>query len=491
MARVMFRYPEDGQVTCTAPVGWDADVSNADLRMIGLGLPAEVERLRAAGRLSEAVAAIDALLTAGMEPVGVQPELVGCLRAERHRIELTRRAFTVTRAEALATLRAEIPGFSEADLNALIARRRIDWRFIEGEQHFLENFMDSLRVYVHEIPGLAPASAGDVEARDALIERTRAEGGAARRITLRARLEVPGAAAGETVRAWLPVPAACAQQSAIEILAATEGAVVAEPDAPARTVYWESDTVRAFEVTYRYVARTPYVDAYALAEGDADDAATVPAALGEGDVAPEDLAELEPHIVFTPYVRALAARVTAGARTPLAQARALYDYVTANVDYRYQPPYALLDNIADTCAKSLRGDCGVMAATFIALCRAAGVPARWQSGLYVTPDSVSPHDWAQFYAPGMGWLWADCSFGSSARRAGAEKRRRHYFGNLDPWRMVANRAFMAELAPACDGVRWDPCDNQMGEASVDGRGLDSAEMLREVELLSMEELPYA
>ena len=35
-----------------------------------------------------------------------------------------------------------------------------------------------------------------------------------------------------------------------------------------------------------------------------------------------------------------------------------------------------------------------MALTFITMCRIAGVPARWQSGLYVAPDSVGSHDWA-------------------------------------------------------------------------------------------------
>lgn len=179
--------------------------------------------------------------------------------------------------------------------------------------------------------------------------------------------------------------------------------------------------------------------------------------------------------------------MVAGIERPIDRARAVYDYITKNVDYRYQPSYAQLDCIADTCAKSLRGDCGVMALTFITMCRIAGIPARWQSGLYVAPDHVGPHDWAMFYTEEYGWLWADCSFGSSARREGDEARRLHYFGNLDPWRMVANTQFQAELEPACDGVRWDPFDNQMGEASVDGRGCDENEMRRSIELIEMRE----
>ena len=74
---------------------------------------------------------------------------------------------------------------------------------------------------------------------------------------------------------------------------------------------------------------------------------------------------------------------------------------------------------------------------------------------------------------------------------GEEWRRRHYFGNLDPWRMVANNRFQAEFEPAFDGMREDPYDNQMGEASVDGRGCRQREMLRTVELIEMLEVPFS
>ena len=114
-----------------------------------------------------------------------------------------------------------------------------------------------------------------------------------------------------------------------------------------------------------------------------------------------------------------------------------------------------------------------------------------RAGLYVAPDSVGSHDWAEFYTPQTGWLNADVSFGSSARRMGEEWRRRHYFGNLDPWRMVANNRFQAEFEPSFDGMREDPYDNQMGEASVDGRGCRQREMLRTVELIEMLEVPFS
>lgn len=110
------------------------------------------------------------------------------------------------------------------------------------------------------------------------------------------------------------------------------------------------------------------------------------------------------------------------------------------MDYRYQPAYLQLDCIADQCAKTLRGDCGVFALLFITLCRIAGIPARWQSGWAVRPAGWAPT--TGHVLPGPPRLAvADCSFGSSARRSGEDARRAHYFGSLDPWRMVANSAF--------------------------------------------------
>ena len=280
------------------------------------------------------------------------------------------------------------------------------------------------------------------------------------------------------------VPAKCPQVCDIQLRDATSGVQVAPADAPQRTAYWEACGEREFYVDYEYTIRAPYVDLWCEEPAPAEKDARFASA-----PAPEvvDIAEQRPHVTFTPYLRELADRLfaTIPADDALGRARAAYDYVTNNVDYRFQPEYLLLDPIADSCVKSLRGDCGVFAVTFITLCRLGGVPARWQSGLYAAPDYVGPHDWAMFYVEGLGWLWADCSFGSSARRDGDEARRRFYFGNLGPWRMVANSQFMAPLTPACDILRADPYDNQVGELVVGDRGLTFHDFTWQTPLVSM------
>lgn len=439
---------------------------NDDFSHLYTALPPEIARRKAMGDLEGALRLIDRDL-ARDSLGGLAPRL----RAERVRLERLPGDYPYGRAAALALLRAEWPELTEAQFDALVDAGRIDWRNISGEPRFHEDFLDSLRLYPREAPGLRQTPADNTQ-RDAMLARMAREGALTARITLRASIRSKAPARGRPVRAWLPLPARCPQQSEIEILDATPGFTAAPEDALQRTVYWESRERDSFTVTYRYRHRAVCTD---------------PLSLPWDPVQPTfDTGEQLPHLAFTPYLRELAARLTADCASPAEKAAAIYDYVTGNVDYRYQPAYLHLDVIADTCAKELRGDCGVMALLFIALCRIAGIPARWQSGLSVRPDRVGPHDWAMFYIAPHGWLWADPSFGSSARRDGEPLRRKHYFGSLDPWRMVANSAFQAPLTPPDPALRQDPYDNQRGEMTLDGAGLDSAEMERTVELISFE-----
>ena len=279
------------------------------------------------------------------------------------------------------------------------------------------------------------------------------------------------------VRAWLPIPAECLAQSEIELQSFTEQpGRIADANAPQRTVCWEADLTenRRFGVQYRYKTTAVYADPLDF----------VPAS----EQPTFDTEEQAPHIVFTPYLRALAAQLTEGITDPAEKAKRIYDYVTLNVRYHYQPAYFVQDCLPDRCARNRRGDCGIMALTFITLCRLVGIPARWQSGLSVSPTGVGCHDWAMFYIAPKGWMYADCSFGASMARQGEEELRRHYFGSLDTGRMVANRAFEAPFDPPMYGFRSDPYDNQSGECEVDGVGLYGDALDTRKELVDFEDL---
>ena len=209
---------------------------------------------------------------------------------------------------------------------------------------------------------------------------------------------------------------------------------------------------------------------------------------GEGPQPDFYTQEEAPHILFTPYIRELAARLTERETDPLEKARRFYDFITLHMTYTYMPSYFSLENIAENCARSFTGDCGVFALLFLTLCRCAGIPARWQSGLTAEPDFCGAHDWVQFYVAPYGWLYADTSYGIAAVRAGDEERRRFYFGNIDPFRMTANQAFQAPFTVEKQHWRADPYDNQVGEMETEERGLRYEEFERSKQVLACQEL---
>ena len=175
--------------------------------------------------------------------------------------------------------------------------------------------------------------------------------------------------------------------------------------------------------------------------------------------------------MFTPLIRAMCQEIVGDETNPLLKAKRIYEYVTDRVRYSYVRRYSTILSIPEYAAVNQKGDCGVQAVLFITLCRCAGVPARWQSGLFAAPYDIGGHDWAQFYVAPYGWLYADLSFGGSAHRLGNEERRAFYFGNLDPFRMPANLAFQHEFIPPKQFMRNDPTDNQYGECEYNDRAL--------------------
>ena len=462
---------------------------NETFRSLNTGLPDDIARLKAAGYYTEAIARIDARLAedwtstqngpnreANPTPQGVQAQRMALL-AQREMMRRMPAEYPYTEAQAVARMQSLVRDFTPEEFHALDQAGRVDWRFVEGEKHyqarFAETLLDTDPTYGARRLDPEPDGSAARARRRAVHQKMVETGSASARITVEAgigmtdeafdRALAQAKAEGRNtvhVRAWLPLAAACDSQSDIVVEQVSEPpAHIAPADAPQRTVFWEADLAenRRFTLRYSYTQTARYSD---------------PLSFVPDPVQPDfDTAEEAPHIVFTPYLRALAAQLTAGVDSPAEKAKRIYDYITLNVHYHYQPAYFVLEDIPTRCAADRRGDCGIMALTFITLCRIAGIPARWQSGLSVGPGKCGCHDWAMFYIAPKGWMYADCSYGGSMARAGEEELRRHYFGNLDPGRMVANRAFEAPFDPPMTGFRADPYDNQTGELEADGVGL--------------------
>ena len=453
------------------------------LQYQNIGLPDDILRRKLWGDFDGAIRLIDRRL--GQQDLSHAMKC--CLTVHREMLTRTAEEFPYTREEALAIVRKEIPDFTEAEFQELMDNRDIRWIYVNGDERFFNRFYSSICKAVPGIAQRAKANLSGVESLpaaaenplNAIMAKMKRNGTLTYRIRVRAsvKLQEEQFTPGMFIRAHLPIPAACQQQRDIRIEKMfPENGILAPEDAAQRTVCWEEtmEENHEFMVEYSYLHTAVYHDAYN----------------GTGIPSPADFdtEEKAPHIVFTPYLRALTAELTQGLDDPLAKARAIFDFITKNMNYTYMPDYFVLDNIAETCAREYTGDCGVFALLFITLCRCAGIPAQWQSGNTAEPDYIGSHDWARFYVEPYGWLFADPSYAISARRQGCEERRQFYFGNLDPFRLVSNREFQENFTIPKEFWRNDPYDNQSGEMETSDRGFDGDAYIRSKEILLCEEV---
>ena len=455
---------------------------NDTLQFQNVGLPEDILRMKHHGDYENAIKLIDIRL----KDENLPQCLRYCLQVQREMMVRMSIEFPYSYDEALAIIREHIPDFSKEEMDDIIAQRKIRWSYVNGEFRIFNRFFSSLvKAYKgfaqranQTLPGVESA-VGGIPLLDYSMMKMKENGSMTNRIRIRASVKVKDEVftPGMFIRAHLPIPSACEQQSDIRIESFfPETAHIAPEDAPQRAISWEENMEENHEfwVEYSYLHTARYHDL----EGQT-------AQPGTYDF---DLQEQAPHIVFTPYIKALVAELTDGITDPLEKARIFYDFITKNMSYTFMPSYFLLENIPDTCAQNFNGDCGVFALLFLTLCRCAGIPAQWQSGFTAEPDFCGGHDWVRFYAEPQGWLFADCSYGVSAQRNENEERRKFYFGNLDPYRMVANSAFAAPFTVQKDHWRADPYDNQVGEMETADRGLTYEEYERSKAVLLCEEI---
>jgi len=211
--------------------------------------------------------------------------------------------------------------------------------------------------------------------------------------------------AGEVVRLWIPYPVSDQDQLIGRIrldgdYAVTGVYTVPANGAPLLYAEWPRESksrklTLAFAVTRNELRRGEF-PAGEPAWNPADYAAYLaPTSLGPTDGA----------------VRQLADRIVAGKITVLERARAIYDWTVENM---YRDPDTVGCGLGDVFAllKTPGGKCTDISSVFVALCRAAGVPAREVFGLRLGKKPEQDitkwqHCWAEFFLPGYGWVPAD------------------------------------------------------------------------------------
>lgn len=457
-------------------------ITDSMMQYMAVPLPEDVESALGSG--DDALAS---QIIAGYLKRDIPQPLTQRLQLERYFLPQYEEIYTLNRDSLIAAMQQHIPDFYAGDLLTLLQEGWLDTRMVRGQRMYMRDTVNSL---LKAYPGIAERAGQPLQKENPQLDHVIAHMKTAGYLALKMQVDVslsirPASfVPGTTYRVHLPLPRPSMSQNNIRVLDArpTPRHIARESVSQRTAFYEENGSFNApFTASYSFEQRAVYANAW---EGEgflAYPLAPPPA--------PEDLMEQAPHILFTPYLKQLALDMKGDDVFPLRIARNIYKWITSHVRYAYQRPYRLIPNGAEYTAKGLKGDCGLQALLFITLCRILGIPARWESGLFASPEQVGSHDWAQFYTEAFGWLPVDCSFGGTAFRCGNEERREFYFGNLDPYRMVTTSQYYAPFQPARIHLRNDPYDNQQGEVETSERPLQSSEYNTAFTLVNCQQIP--
>ena len=126
------------------------------------------------------------------------------------------------------------------------------------------------------------------------------------------------------------------------------------------------------------------------------------------------------HVPVDGEVRTRAEAIAQGLVAPVDKLRALYDWVLAHARRRFDVAWCGLGDVpAILAAGEFCGKCVDINSLLVALCRAAGLPARTVPGVRVAASDIAPvlgatgdvtqalHTRAEVYLGGLGWVPAD------------------------------------------------------------------------------------
>lgn len=127
-----------------------------------------------------------------------------------------------------------------------------------------------------------------------------------------------------------------------------------------------------------------------------------------------------------PTIKAAMKKCVGGEDNPYWIARKIFSYLIENMYYERVGGW----NTAPTVLERGNGSCSEYSFVYIALCRAAGLPARYVGSVVVRGDDASMdnvfHRWVEVYLPNYGWIPVDPSGGDNE----SPRDQADYFGHL-------------------------------------------------------------
>ena len=273
--------------------------------------------------------------------------------------------------------------------------------------------------------------------------------------------------AGEKIRCWLPYPRqdVARQQDVVFVGANSDDYIFSHPDCAHSTLYMEKEAVAdeptVFEEEFIYTIYGEYRP------------------ISAADVLPYDTttelyrtytAERDEHVIFTPQMRALSDSLTRGLTNPYDKVKAIFTWIASTFPWCGAREYSTIANIPEYVLQVKHADCGQKTLLLLTLCRIAGIPCHFQSGLITPPSGWNLHDWAEVYYEGIGWVPIDVSNGFMSLIKGTEHEY-FYLTGVDSYRLIVNQDFGMPLSPAKEYPRSETVDFQRGEVEWRGGNL--------------------
>ena len=376
--------------------------------------------------------------------------------------------FCLTESQVKDYIRKYLPDVTDEQMRQWEASNALEYMMLDGEKRYFRNagpnlFRVDSACYDVKIAKEGTAMSGsekvNKENLPEIITAVQKDGKAIAvpkrmRVTYTLTVDTNAVPAGKLIRCWLPYPRKDqARQRDVKFVSASEPEYVFSPqDCRHSTLYMEKRAVKGeptvFSETFEYVR--PYDKTAPLYK--------------------EYTAEREKHIVFSPRLRELAARLTAGETNPYLKAKRIFCWINDNFPWASAREYSTIENIPEYVLDNRHGDCGQVSLLFITLCRISGIPAHFQSGFMMHPRAWNLHDWAEVYFDGGGGVPVDQSFGMPAFARNADEKF-FFLGGIDSWRMIVNTDYGMPLVPEKKYPRSETVDFQRGEVEWEGGNL--------------------
>ena len=256
-------------------------------------------------------------------------------------------------------------------------------------------------------------------------------------------------AGAKRVRVWVPVPQTDEHQTVrvLAVKAPAETQMTQEPEYGNRIMYAEIQnpvsSKAEFSLEYEVTRREYSRGGYAQLERK-DQKPTLVSASMKRFVEPDTL------IPTDGKIKTLALDVSGSQPGTIAKAKAVYEYLFANMRYdKSGSGWGRGDALWACDAK--HGNCTDFHSPFIGMLRAEGIPARFDIGFPLPENKQSGeipgyHCWAEFYARKTGWIPVDISEAWKAK-----EKEDYFFGSVDSNRVQFSTGRDVTLSPKQDG----------------------------------------